>query len=49
MARIDNRKNDQIRDIKITRNYTKYAEGSVLIEKMCIRDRDKREIREFQI
>ena len=32
MARIDNRKNDQIRDIKITRNYTKYAEGSVLIE-----------------
>ena len=29
MARIDNRKNDQIRDIKITRNYTKYAEGSV--------------------
>ena len=30
MARIDNRKNDQIRDIKITRNYTKYAEGSVL-------------------
>ena len=32
MARIDNRKNDQIRDIKITRNFTKYAEGSVLIE-----------------
>ena len=32
MTRIDNRKNDQIRDIKITRNYTKYAEGSVLIE-----------------
>ena len=32
MARIDNRKNDQIRNIKITRNYTKYAEGSVLIE-----------------
>ncbi|HSQ90477.1 ribonuclease PH [Romboutsia sp.] len=32
MARIDNRNNDQIRDIKITRNYTRYAEGSVLIE-----------------
>ncbi|WP_353654910.1 ribonuclease PH [Clostridium sp. CCUG 7971] len=30
--RIDNRKNDQIRDIKITRDYTRYAEGSVLIE-----------------
>lgn len=26
------RKNDQTRNIKITRNYTKYAEGSVLIE-----------------
>lgn len=32
MTRIDNRKNDQIRDIKITRDYTRYAEGSVLIE-----------------
>lgn len=32
MARIDNRNNDQIRNIKITRNYTRYAEGSVLIE-----------------
>ena len=30
--RIDSRKNDQLRDINITRNYTKYAEGSVLIE-----------------
>lgn len=30
--RIDGRKNDQIRHTKITRNYTKYAEGSVLIE-----------------
>ncbi len=30
--RIDGRKNDQTRHIKITRNYTKYAEGSVLIE-----------------
>lgn len=30
--RIDKRKNDQLRSIKITRNYTKYAEGSVLIE-----------------
>lgn len=26
------RANDQLRDIRITRNYTKYAEGSVLIE-----------------
>ena len=32
MTRIDNRNNDQLRDIKITRNYTKYAEGSVLME-----------------
>ncbi|NLL29947.1 MAG: ribonuclease PH [Clostridiales bacterium] len=30
--RIDGRKNDQVRATKITRNYTKYAEGSVLIE-----------------
>lgn len=30
--RADGRKNDQNRPIKITRNYTKYAEGSVLIE-----------------
>jgi ribonuclease PH len=30
--RIDGRKNDQTRHIKITRNYTKYAEGAVLIE-----------------
>lgn len=30
--RIDGRKNDQIRTTKITRNYTKYAEGSVFIE-----------------
>jgi ribonuclease PH len=30
--RPSNRLNDQMRDIKITRNYTKYAEGSVLIE-----------------
>ncbi len=30
--RIDGRSNDQIRPVKITRNYTKYAEGSVLIE-----------------
>ena len=32
MFRIDGRKFDQIRDVKITRNFTKYAEGSVLIE-----------------
>lgn len=30
--RIDGRKNEQVRTTKITRNYTKYAEGSVLIE-----------------
>lgn len=30
--RIDGRKNEQTRHVKITRNYTKYAEGSVLIE-----------------
>ncbi len=32
MSRLDGRENDQLRSIKITRNYTKYAEGSVLIE-----------------
>lgn len=30
--RIDQRVPDQLRDVKITRNYTRYAEGSVLIE-----------------
>ena len=30
--RIDGRKNEQIRQVKVTRNYTKYAEGSVYIE-----------------
>lgn len=30
--RIDGRKNDQVRHTKVTRNYIKYAEGSVLIE-----------------
>lgn len=30
--RIDGRKNDQLRPVKITRNYIKHAEGSVLIE-----------------
>lgn len=32
MDRIDGRKEDELRKIKITRNYLKYAEGSVLIE-----------------
>lgn len=32
MARIDGRKKEQLRNIKITRHYTKYAEGSVYIE-----------------
>ncbi|MEK6645432.1 MAG: ribonuclease PH [Candidatus Firestonebacteria bacterium] len=30
--RIDGRKSDELRNIKITRNFNKYAEGSVLIE-----------------
>jgi len=30
--RTDGRKVDQLRDIEITRNYTKFAEGSVLVE-----------------
>ena len=30
--RIDGRKNDSMRNIKFARNYTKYAEGSVLVE-----------------
>ncbi|OPX50892.1 ribonuclease PH [Clostridium thermobutyricum] len=30
--RIDGRKNEQIRNVKVTRGYTKYAEGSVYIE-----------------
>ncbi|MGL4773197.1 MAG: ribonuclease PH [Clostridium sp.] len=30
--RCDGRKNEQIRPVKVTRKYTKYAEGSVLIE-----------------
>lgn len=30
--RIDGRKNDQVRHAKVTRNYIKHAEGSVLIE-----------------
>ena len=32
MERIDGRKYDEGRPVKITRNFTKYAEGSVLIE-----------------
>ncbi len=32
MIRIDGRKEDELRKIKITRRYLKYAEGSVLIE-----------------
>ena len=30
--REDGRENDQLREIKFTRNYTKYAKGSVLVE-----------------
>lgn len=30
--RVDGRKNEQLRQVKVTRNYTKYAEGSVYIE-----------------
>lgn len=32
VQRIDGRQNDEIRPVKITRNYLKHAEGSVLIE-----------------
>ena len=32
MQRPSGRKNDQLRDIKITRNFTKHAEGSVMVE-----------------
>lgn len=32
MTRIDGRENNQLREIKITRNFTKYAAGSVLME-----------------
>ncbi len=32
MARIDGRRADQLREVKLTRNFSKYAEGSVLIE-----------------
>lgn len=32
MARVDGRKQNQIRPVKMTPNYNKYAEGSVLIE-----------------
>ena len=32
MTRIDGRSADEMRPVKITRNFTKYAEGSVLIE-----------------
>lgn len=30
--RLNNRKNDQLRDVVFTRKYTEYAEGSVLVE-----------------
>ena len=32
MVRFDGRRRDQIRPVKVTRNFTKHAEGSVLIE-----------------
>ena len=32
MERLGNRANDEIRPVKITTNFTKYAAGSVLIE-----------------
>ncbi|MDX5782746.1 ribonuclease PH, partial [Clostridioides difficile] len=32
MTRSYDRSNEQIRHVKITRDYTKYAEGSVLID-----------------
>jgi ribonuclease PH len=32
MSRIDGRSNDELRNLKITKNYIKYAEGSCLVE-----------------
>lgn len=32
MIRLNNRANNQLRDIRITRQYTKHAEGSILVE-----------------
>ncbi len=32
MARIDGRSDDQLRPVRMIRNYMKHAEGSVLIE-----------------
>ncbi len=32
LGRIDGRRRDQIRPVKVTRNFTKHAEGSILIE-----------------
>ncbi|MBN2153272.1 MAG: ribonuclease PH [Candidatus Lokiarchaeota archaeon] len=32
MERVDGRKADELRPVKVTRNFTKYAEGSVLFE-----------------
>ena len=32
LGRIDGRRRDQIRPVRVTRNFTKHAEGSVLIE-----------------
>ena len=36
MDRIDGRKSDQLRSVKITPNFTKFAEGSVLIEEFSL-------------
>ena len=30
--RVDGRKNDELRQVSITRNFTKYAPGSVLVK-----------------
>lgn len=32
ILRVDGRKNDELRPVRLTRNYTRHAEGSVLIE-----------------
>lgn len=32
MQRIDGRKNNELRNVRITRNYISHAEGSVLVE-----------------
>ena len=41
LGRIDGRRRDQIRPVKVTRNFTKHAEGSVLIEMGDMRETNR--------